>query len=361
MKKLVILMVLAAAAVVLWITNSKKDGSPSANQTAKSASSMQTTNTNNQDNSFEQTDALVAGQQGLKMTGDDQDEELEGDEDDFDIEIKPAYQVYSSAEEAMEALKKGAQSYDDIVLEQFANLGAECSWCAQLFDSLKQKLTSSDATQDEKSYYAEVLAISGRLESVQFLVDTLNQGGDSQNNEVLAEALESVIGGPEVVDYLGRQLDGSSEQIKESLVAALTNHGSRQAVETLYNETVKKGDGDGYYSLGIGLGEVIPDDESIPFLVEQAKKRDQYSHLAVKSLLNSGTEGLKVVMDIVAGSDDAEGNKKLLSDAIDHVAYEESTEEYLKKLVGTTNSPTVKEFAQSILNDFQDELDEEEE
>ena len=90
----------------------------------------------------------------------------------------------------------------------------------------------------------------------------------------------------DVVTELSGYVNSNNELLQESAVAAITNQGSKLAAETLYKHTVEKGDADGYYSLGIGLGELIPDDETLPYLNELVSKRDKYSHLAVKALLN---------------------------------------------------------------------------
>jgi hypothetical protein len=350
--KIILSLVVVIVAIGMFYYNSKVSEQ---NGVVNTKSSNVSENTNNQDSAS--TNNLNIGSDSVQKKEVSSDTDIT---DELDDVIKPAYQVYSNAEEALAALKKAAVDYDDIVLEQFSSIGPECSWCTQLFGSLQEKLQSAETTTDEKSYYAEILAISGRPDNVAYLVDSIKNAKSSEDSDIFSEALEVVTGNNEVVDYLGKQLESSSEELKESLLAALTNHGSKQAIDLLYNETVKKNDPDGFYSLGIGLGEVIPEPESIPYLTELANKRDDYSHLAVKALLNSGTDGLKVVMDIVSSSSDAESNKKLLTDAIDHVPFEEDTENYLKEIVNTTKSEAVKEFAQSVLNDFQADLPNEE-
>jgi len=92
-------------------------------------------------------------------------------------------------------------------------------------------------------------------------------------------------------------MESTNETIQEASIAAVTNQGTRLAAELLYNQTQKAGDPDGYYSRGIGLGEFIPDPDAIPYLQELVKKQDQYSPLAVKALINSGTDGLRLVLN----------------------------------------------------------------
>ncbi len=82
----------------------------------------------------------------------------------------------------------------------------------------------------------------------------------------------------DVVKFLGEQLGESNQTLKESSVAALTNQGSKLAVETLYDHTVAQGNADGYYQLGIGVGEMVPDEDAWPLLQQKALQKDAYSH-----------------------------------------------------------------------------------
>lgn len=289
-------------------------------------------------------------------TADDVDE---GEGDDADEEeAKPASEVYKSASEAIEAVKKGAVDYDDILLEQFTTPGADCTWCPDFYKQVKDLLGSPDVKNDQKSYYAEILAISGRIDNVSSLIDSYKNATKPEDKELFSEAIELITGKDDMVQYLGKQLSTDNSDLKESIVAAITNQGSPLAIDTLYKAAVDSGDPDGYYAQGIGLGEVIPDDESLPKLQEMVQKRDQYSHLAVKSLLNSGIGGLRIVMDILATSSDPEADKRMLKDAKDHVNYEEEIETYLKQLSETSKSSLVKDFSKEILDDFNSQQEE---
>jgi hypothetical protein len=160
------------------------------------------------------------------------------------------------------------------------------------------------------------------------------------------------MGKDDVVEFLSEHMGASNESLREASVAAITNQGSRLAAEALYKNTVDRGDPDGYYSVGIGLAELVPSEETLPYLQELALKRDQYSHLAVKSLINGGQPGLQIVFDILNNSKDSEADKRLLQDAIDHVNYDEETEAFLKKTIETSKQTVAVEFAKSILEDF---------
>ncbi|MDC0358010.1 hypothetical protein OAO01_04270 [Oligoflexia bacterium] len=284
-------------------------------------------------------------------------------EDDYiDYDDRPAAEIYKTEEEALKAIEEGAKDYDDIVLEQFTEPGPDCTWCESFYATLTEKMLAPSLDEDSRSYFAEVLAISGKVEHIKTLVKAIDDAGDSDAADIYAEALELTIGGNDVVGYLTPFLDSKNELLQESAVAAVTNQGSKLAAETLYQHTVVAGDPDGYYSLGIGLAELIPEEETLPYLNELVAKRDKYSHLAVKALLNYGLEGVKIVFDSLTNSQDAVADKKMLEDAIDHVNYEDEIEAYLKKVVGTSKQPLVVEFAKEALEDFSldDEYDDEE-
>jgi hypothetical protein len=276
------------------------------------------------------------------------------DEEDpqVDEDIKPATEVYKNADDALEALRAASKSYDDSVLEQFSEPDPSCSWCENLYSSLNRMIFSPDISNDEKSFYAEVLAISGRVSNIKTLVEAIKSSAKPEDADVYSEALELSLGKDDVTEYLGSELKGANDTLRESLVAALTNQNSRLAAETLYKNTVERGDADGYYSSGIGLGEFIPDEEALPFLQDALLKHDQYSHLAAKALLNSGADGLRMVLDGLESSKDPDFDRKMLKDAVDHVNYDEEIEELLRKRLETAKQPAAREFIEEALKSF---------
>lgn len=182
--------------------------------------------------------------------------------------------------------------------------GENCSWCDSVYASVKDLMLAADTKPDQKSFYAEILAISGKVENLKTLVDGIGKSSKNQEEaDSLSEALELSVGKEDVVKFLGEQLADSNQTLKESSVAALTNQGSKLAVETLYNHTVAQGNADGYYQLGIGVGEMVPDEDAWPLLQQKALQKDGYSHLAAKALLNVGLEGVKMVADLYGNSD----------------------------------------------------------
>ena len=296
---------------------------------------------------------------GAATTG---EEEEDMSEEDVDIDTRLAPEIYKNADDALNAVKNGSKDYDDLILSQFTQPGEDCTWCDTFYKSIKDLINAPDAKPEQKSYYAEILAISGRVENTSTLVDLIKNAKKPEEAQLYAEALELSVGKDDMVNFLAEQLKSKDETLKESSIAAITNQGSRLAAEVLFKNVAESGNPDGYYSQGIGPGELVPSEEALPYLQEQVQKRDQYSHLAVKSLLNSGLPGLRIVMDTLTNSKDPEADKLMLKDAIDHVNYEEDVESYLKKLVETSKQPLVVDFAKSVLADFatQDSESEEE-
>ncbi|MCB0317891.1 MAG: hypothetical protein KDD56_03980, partial [Bdellovibrionales bacterium] len=339
MKKLIPIVLIIAIAAYFFISNNKSE--EGAQQTA-SVNNTDTTDADHSqaDHGTKETDTIQLG------------EDQEEDEDYEEVDIRPATEVYSSSEEAFEAVKKGAQDYDDIVLEQFVEI-KDCQWCPEFYKSVKDAMLSTTASEDEQSYYSEILAISGSPEQIETLVNSIKNAKSEEQADLFAESLELALGDDSVVNYLKDELSNTSDALlKESLVAAITNQGSRLAAETLYEQTVASGDPDGYYSVGIGLGEMVPEEEALPYLQELVHKRDEYSHLAFKALLNEGINGLQMAMDELTNSKNPEFDKKMIQDAVDHVAYEEDIEEYLNKLAKDTNDENVRAFAKEILDEL---------
>lgn len=282
--------------------------------------------------------------------------------DDFEIseefDTRPAAEIYKNAQEALAALQKGVEDYDDIILEQFTLPGEDCAFCPELYREVTALMLKEEASEDEKAYYSELLAISGRPENIETLTNAIRDAANEDNAEIFAESLELTLGGDNVVELLSNFLEDKNELLQESSVAAITNQGSKFAAQTLYERAVRRKDPNGDYNLGIGLGEMIPDESTLPYLQELTLKKDEYSHMAVKSLLNYGYDGVVLVFDALTNSTNPEQDKKILVDAIDHVGYEEATMDYLKEVLARNPSPVVAQLAQDILDGFDPEDEE---
>lgn len=344
MKKLLPVIVVVVIALGLWFFISSRIENES-----KPTTASQNTNVNP---ASDQANAKSDSAQNTNSDAETATDETEGGEGLAPTDDRPAAERYKSAEEALAAIKAGAADYDDLILDQFTEPGPNCSWCDGFYASVKDLMLSPDTKSEQRSYFAEVLAISGKVENVKAVVDAITGAKSQEEADVFAEALELTVGKDDVVKFLGEQLNQGNETLKEASVAAITNQGSKLAIETLYAHTVEKGDPDGYYSMGIGLGEVVPDEEALPYLQELAMKRDQYSHLAIKGMLNSGIDGVKMVMDVLSNSKNPEFDKEMLKGAKDHVSYDEDVVNYLRQVAESGKNNEAVAFAKDVLADF---------
>jgi hypothetical protein len=339
--------------ILAWYFTSGPGGSNlNKSGTSTTSSTNTTTSSSNTTETGRNSDPVSIGNSTTTNTGTTSVVDSEGLDDE---EIKPATELYKSADEALAAIRAAAKNFDDIILEQFNNPGPNCSWCDSLYASVHELMFSTETTQDEKSYFAEILAVSGKVDNVRALVDAIRNSTKPEDGDVFAEALELASGKDDITSYLGSQLNGASDQLRESIVAALSNQNSRLAAETLYKHTIERSDADGYYSQGIGLGEFIPDEEAIPYLQELMLKRDQYSHLAVKALLNGGADGLRTVLDTLENSKDSEFDKKMIKDVVEHVTFDDNVEALLKARKDTAKQSVSKEFIEQALKGFASE------
>ncbi|MCB0320788.1 MAG: hypothetical protein KDD60_07650 [Bdellovibrionales bacterium] len=360
MKQLLLIVVAIAIALGTWLYFGEAPQESTPNGTPAQTGDNGAIASGSSDNGQNTTGGGLPSSSGDINEGGSSSTEDGDDEEEYDE--RPAAQIYSSAEQALEAVKKGALDYDDVILEQFVQPGEDCTWCDSFYKQVTDLMKNEAATEDEHAYYSELLAISGRIDNIKTLVESVQDSSNPDTADIYAESLELTIGGDDIVQYLAGFMDDKNEVLQEASVAAITNQGSRLAAETLYEQTVKSGDPNGYYDIGIGLGELIPEEETLPYLQEIVLKRDQFSHLGVKALLNYGYDGLVQVFDSLKNSPNPEFDKAMLTDALDHVGYEEETEAFLKKLLESNPSPLEKKFAEDILEGFslEDELDKEE-
>lgn len=274
-------------------------------------------------------------------------------------EIKPAAQAFASAEEAFAAVVKGAKDFDDSVLEQFTEPGADCSWCPAFYASVQELALNPNTPQDQKSYMAEVLAISGRPDNIQTLVEAIKNAPNSTEADLFAEALELTLGKDEVTKVLGEQLSTTNDTLREASVAAITNQGTRYAAELLQKHIQERNDPDAYYSVGIGPGEFIPDEEALPFVLEQVQKRDQYSGAWAKALINAGLPGLQSLFEQLENSSNGDADRALIKDALAHVNFEDGIKEMTDNVIANNRSPIAVDFARQIQAEITEQESEE--
>lgn len=269
---------------------------------------------------------------------------------------KPASQRYQSAEQALAAVRKGAIDYDDILIEEFNDL-KECDWCEDFYSSLSTMLTDKALGIDERAYYAEILAISGNLDNIKYLATLVESSTAVEEKEMFGEAIEMAGGGDDTVKLLSEFLNSSNSTLRESVVSAISNQGTRLAAETLYNDlTSETGAKTDYYSMGIGLAEMVPDDDAVHYLHELLNKRATKSDQIVKALINSGLEGLTAVFDSLSSETNEALGRELLKDATDHVITEDSVINLLTKASQDERYPQfLKDFANQALKEAQSE------
>lgn len=275
-------------------------------------------------------------------------------------ETRPATDIYKTADEAFEAVKKGALSFDDIILEQFTLVGDDCSWCGQFYTEVRDILANPATTNEQKSYYAELLAVSGRADNLKSLIDGA-KSAQGEGKDLYLEAIQLANGKQDVLKLLSSELDtvGTNTELRDSLVAAVTNNGSADAAKILYEASVKAGDPDGWYSQGTGLGEFVPDPQdpdTMSYLRSMSEKRDQYSKNAMRALLNSGLPGLRMVTEMLANSNNPDFDQEVIKDLKDHVPYDEEIEKYNNEQMVNSSNPNIKFFGGEIKNDFNQTL-----
>lgn len=346
MNKFLPVILLVVVAGVVWFTLSSDSGS-SGVKTASGPDGSTTTDASG--NPIR--DGMIRDIQSGNTDSDAVANSEDGEDPDF-YDERNAVERYTSLDAALKAVKDGAVDYDDLVLDQFTDLPQNCAWCKELYQEVKSLALSADTKPEQRSFYAEILAVSGRLDNIQTIVDAIKGAKNQDEADIFAEALELAVGKDDIVKYLGDQLEGTGDTLRESSVAAITNQGSRLAVELLRDHTMKQGDADGYYSVGIGLGELVPEPEAYPLLQQMVGKRDQYSHLGVKALLNSGLDGLRIVVDSLANSPNPEFDASMLESAKDHVTFDEETMAYLREVAEKSPNQSLQAFARETLEEF---------
>ena len=343
MKKIIPLLIILLAAIGIGYNFINKDGS-SPSQSADTTAAFPTPPSAGQNNS---NSAQIVDNTNSDVSL----EGSTGDNSEIIDDVKPAAVAFKNAEEALAAIKKGAADYDDTILEQFTNPGDDCTFCTELYTDLKSLVSSTSIKNEEKSFYAEILAISGRVDNVKTLVEGYKSAASTENKELYSAALELATGKEDVVKYLGTELKSDNPDLKESIVAAMTNQGGSLAFDTLYKNIVESKNPDGYYSMGVGPAEMILDEQGLSKAQEYAQKRDEYAPLAVKAMLNSGLQGIKYVVDIISSSNDSASNQKLLANAVDHVGYDDKVAEYFKGKLNDSN-PDVRKLAEDVMKDY---------
>ena len=280
-------------------------------------------------------------------------------------QVKPAMEAYASSEEALAAVLKASKDYDDSILEQFTLPDPNCSWCPEFYASVRDLSMNPNTPQEQRAYLAEILAISGRLENVQALTEAIKSAPSGEAADLYAEALELSLGRDDITSFLGDQMNSSNDTLREASVAAVTNQGTKTAAELLIKNLKERGDPDGYYSIGIGLGEFIPDEESMPVIQDLVRERGEGAALGVKALLNAGLPGVRAVFDELENSNNGDADLALIKGAGDHINIEDGIIPLANDVIARNRSTTAVAFARQVIelgesNDQQEGSDGEE-
>jgi hypothetical protein len=359
MKKFITFLVVAGVIVGFFSLRTRKVEAPVPPQSTSSSTNSATNKLSSSAPSESNPSAL--NPPALNGAGDEpgssEQEPIVIDAEEAD-QVKPAGEAYASADEAMQAVLTGSKDYNDAILEQFTLPGPECSWCPQFYEGAREKATNPNTPQEQRAYLSEILAISGRLENIQTLSESIKTARSNEEADLYAEALELSLGNEDIVKFLGDQMTTPNDTLREASVAAVTNQGTPQSVELLSKHVKERGDPDGYYSSGIGPAELIPEEDALPLVQEQIHDRNDYSHLWVKSALNAGMPGLRIVFAELENSQNPEADRELLKNAMDHVNLEDGLQSYAEEIIVRNKSVIAVEFATKIKDEFNQQEDE---
>lgn len=274
----------------------------------------------------------------------------------------PATQKYTSATEALEAIRKAAVDYDDVILASFNNL-KNCPWCDEFYLEVEKMAADPSINLDQRAFFAEVMSGSGDVEVMGQLIKLFESTSNLEDKEMFGEAIEMAEGGDDMVQLLSSYLTNPDSTLRESAVSAISNQGSRLAVETLYKDMISGGGvSTDYYAMGTGLPETVPDETAIPYLHELLIQRAPKSEHVIKALLNAGMDGVTVVFDALSSENDEAKGKQLLTDATEHIITDDEVVNFLTKASVNQNYPNfLREFAREALAEAQSEDLEDEE
>lgn len=338
MKKLVPLLVIIVAVGGYYYTQGPQTSTP---PSASSVPSTTSSGGGDKPASFASNSLSTQNSAALNSGANIPQEEQE-------IAIRPLTEAYTSADDALAAVLKGSKDYDDSILEQFNLPDENCSWCPEFYSSVRGLITDPQTPQEQRSYLAEILAISGRTENVQSLIDAIKGAPSNEAADLYAEALELALGKDDITTLLGEQMNASNDTLREASVAALTNQGTRLAAELLVKDLKEKGDPDTYYSQGIGPGEFIPDEDALPVFQELVRERGVGAAIGVKALLNAGLPGVRMVFDELENSSSVDADAALLRGAEDHVNIEDGLLELTKGVIDRNRNPNAVQFAKRV-------------
>jgi hypothetical protein len=224
-----------------------------------------------------------------------------------------AARIYSTAEQALPFVEEFLSTGLTETLAEFTGIQGDCSWCAELFQQLGDMIADTSTPEEERFRAAMLLSGTARVEAAEVLIEKAEQDPTFGVRTVLFESLARVPPTPEIIALYNQKLqDNDAEKIREALVAALGFGRSLEAAQALYRDITLHNDTDGFARDRIGLAYFNADANALPYIRSLVEKRDEFSPLAFRSLLNSGEEGLRTALDVLA----SEPNDTFWSDVI---------------------------------------------
>ncbi|MCB0310580.1 MAG: hypothetical protein KDD42_05065 [Bdellovibrionales bacterium] len=267
----------------------------------------------------------------------------------------------TKAQKIFDAFSIAAARGNEKTLARLKEIGADCEWCGEFYSKVEEKASSPKLSRDEKGFFAKALAQSGRPESVSKVIE-MAQTADPQDTTLYTRPLKDAPLTPELIEEIDQTLDDENVQkngpLSEALVSALTRDGSLFSIQTLYNNAIETENPDGYYRIGIGLGELTPDSDpnALAFLADAAAKGDEYSHLALKALINQGKQGLEMALDVLENTDPAVLHPSVLRNAVSHVDTTDSDALAYIQQKRSSSNPLVSEFAKEVIKEHKIDL-----
>lgn len=276
----------------------------------------------------------------------------------------PSASVDQVSQQAIALLKQAAQTNDREIYKQIASLPKGCRGCSEFFEQTRSVFADKALNYDQRLFLAGALAASGDSANQSFLVGEIRKAAnDPASAELSAAALARQLerqqqGGPisdDVIDDLSNDLGEENPYLRDAALSILTRQGSLEAAQALYNYTLENQDRDGFYRQGMGLGHIKPSQEAFPFLRDLVRRRDQFSHLAVKALLNAGQDGISEVISLLGEVDGPKPDKGLLQNAVDHVPVYGAALRQMDSLRASPNS-NIRELAQQVVREHQSQI-----
>jgi hypothetical protein len=231
-----------------------------------------------------------------------------------------AARIYSTAEQALPFVEEFLSTGLTETLAEFTGIQGDCSWCAELFQQLGDMIADTSTPEEERFRAAMLLSGTARVEAAEVLIEKAEQDPTFGVRTVLFESLARVPPTPEIIALYNQKLqDNDAEKIREALVAALGFGRSLEAAQALYRDITLHNDTDGFARDRIGLAYFNADASALPYIRSLVDKRDEFSALAFRSLLNSGEQGMQIALEILEANPNDSFFAEIVQDAPKYV------------------------------------------